>query len=212
MENTRISKIGVIGDVHCNATLLGKAIQCLTVDCEKIICLGDIVDGFGDANRCIEMLSENGVESVLGNHDEWCLQGANLGLKNATRREDLNEVSISYLKGLKRTIDIDNRFHFCHGLGENNTGKINSDDFGYALESNEEYRKLITDRRIELVVRGHQHLFWHGNVRGLEVLTLNSLVSEKPFIVKLNTTSSEIEVYGLASEEFEYLRTERIGI
>ncbi len=72
-------KLGIVSDIHEDAENLEKAIaQLEQMNCDKIICLGDIVGfsypNFGfyenrNASRCIDLIKSNCSITVAGNHD-----------------------------------------------------------------------------------------------------------------------------------------------
>ena len=68
-------KIGIISDIHGEIYNLKKALLVLqNIDCE-IICLGDLVsEDSSTNNQCIEMIKNNKIETVLGQHDETCFK------------------------------------------------------------------------------------------------------------------------------------------
>jgi predicted phosphodiesterase len=71
-----IRRVGLIGDVHAEAGLLEQSIRFLQGEgVDTLLCMGDLVDGFGDIDRCCELLEQENVYTVLGNHDRWCLRG-----------------------------------------------------------------------------------------------------------------------------------------
>lgn len=70
-------KTFAIGDIHgCHKALL----QCLErskfdKEVDRLICLGDIVDGFPDTKKCIEeLMTIKEYYACLGNHDFWAIQ------------------------------------------------------------------------------------------------------------------------------------------
>ncbi|MCP4521932.1 MAG: hypothetical protein GY827_09635 [Cytophagales bacterium] len=77
-------KIGIISDIHEDITSLKKAFEILfTQNCQKIICLGDVVgtafyrNDFEDtknANACLSMLKKHCETILLGNHDNFHIQ------------------------------------------------------------------------------------------------------------------------------------------
>ena len=74
-ENIMLRKIGIIGDVHAEDHHLELAITTLsTAGAEALLCTGDITDGSGDLDRCVELLVKHDVITVRGNHDRWVLQ------------------------------------------------------------------------------------------------------------------------------------------
>lgn len=70
-------KTYVIGDIHGAHKAL---VQCLTAcnfdyDNDKLICLGDVCDGYPDVKECFdELLKIKNLVYILGNHDDWALQ------------------------------------------------------------------------------------------------------------------------------------------
>lgn len=74
--------IGVIGDIHTEEKLLDKTVAFLkSKKLDNILCVGDIVDGSGDANECCNILRKEEILGVLGNHDRWLLKNAMRSLK-----------------------------------------------------------------------------------------------------------------------------------
>lgn len=155
------TKIGLIGDVHCENTLLKKAIDFLiSENIDKLFCTGDITDGIGDFDKCVKLLSTHAVNTVLGNHDEWFLENTMRSLGNSTKKDDVEESSIVFLKKLPQTRTFNLSFGkvlVCHGLGENTMSKLTPDDYGYAIEANENLQKILTEKRYKVVLAGHTH-------------------------------------------------------
>ena len=62
-----LKKIGLIGDVHARDDRLAAALEVLTdLDLDAILCTGDIMDGPGCPDRCIDLLKAHGVSTVRG--------------------------------------------------------------------------------------------------------------------------------------------------
>ncbi len=77
-------KIGFIADIHEDLSSLKQAFLTLEKNnCNYIVCLGDII-GFAiqfqkfielrDANACIEIVNENCVATIAGNHDLYAVK------------------------------------------------------------------------------------------------------------------------------------------
>lgn len=65
-----VKKIGVISDVHGNLQALQKALDFLNKQqCEQIIHTGDVVDIGANCKECLQLLLQNNVLCLLGNHD-----------------------------------------------------------------------------------------------------------------------------------------------
>lgn len=155
-------KIGVIGDIHAEDAILESAMGFL---CEKkaarILCVGDIIDGTGDANKCLDMLREANAAVVAGNHERWLLEDD--GFRDWPGVTDLNDISpenLEMIKSLPATIRINTpcgRMLLCHGLGKNDMARLHPFDMGYAIEVNEDLQILLAENRYKYVVSGHTH-------------------------------------------------------
>jgi len=73
----------VVGDIHGNFQLLDGAIKSIIKrkkSNDKIVFLGDIIDGGMDSRKCIESIIElknqfgNEIVCIKGNHEEWFLE------------------------------------------------------------------------------------------------------------------------------------------
>lgn len=168
-----VRTIGVIGDVHCEAEALEAALSHFaSLRPESVLCVGDIVDGIGDPNRCCRLLAEAGAVTVRGNHDRWLFEGTMRDLPDATELAALDASSRAFLAGLDRTHEIETVAGLallCHGLGEHDMAALGPDDRGYALENNEELQSLVHAGRYAFVINGHTH---RRMVRRVGALTL----------------------------------------
>jgi hypothetical protein len=131
-----LSRLGVIGDVHCESETLERVLDALeTMKVEAVLCVGDLVDGVGDANATLRMLEARDVQCVAGNHERWFLDGEQRTLENATL--EINEASRAFLealpKGRKYATPKGNAL-LCHGVGEDDEAWLRPDTRGYALQ------------------------------------------------------------------------------
>ena len=156
-----LQRIGIIGDVHAEDELLESALKFLaTRNLDAVLCVGDVVDGIGDANRCCELLREFDVRTVRGNHDRWILNNTMRQLDDATPREELTTENLEWLCSLSSTrycATIAGDLLLCHGMGENDMQGVKADDEGYALECKNELQRLIRDEKTRFVIAGHTH-------------------------------------------------------
>ena len=156
-----LSRIGIIGDVHACDARLESALEFLVAQkVEKILCVGDIADGFGDGERCCELLRSFDVAVVRGNHDRWLLNGEMRDLDDAVALSSLSKNAIEFLRALPQTLAFQTTrgpLLLCHGVGENDMRKLTPDDYGYALECNDELQALIGAGTFAFAVGGHTH-------------------------------------------------------
>lgn len=177
-----VQKLGLIGDVHTERTLLACTLELLrtqNVDC--LACTGDLPDGFGDAgdvDRCCELLRENAVLTVEGNHDRWLLAGKARELADATTPAELAAGTIEYLRGLPKTIELatpQGDALLCHGLGTDDMARLMPFDVGYALETNDALNELLSDQRYRYLLNGHSHRAMVRRIEGLTVINAGTL-------------------------------------
>src|SRR5690349_20864970 len=97
-------RIGLLGDVHCELTLLRVALahfHSQQTDC--ILATGDLLDGVEDAQATLELLREHNVLAVAGNHDRWSLNNEVRELPSVTPQTALNAELRDYVESLPRT-------------------------------------------------------------------------------------------------------------
>lgn len=90
-----MTKLGIISDIHGNYPALEKVLQFLHGEkCDSIICLGDTCGYYPMINECINRLRSEGIQSILGNHDEYLI-----GKSTCPRSRSANEC-ITYQQGV----------------------------------------------------------------------------------------------------------------
>jgi putative phosphoesterase len=174
------SKIGVIGDVHTEASTLRSALAFFRdLELDAVLCTGDIVDGPESADACCSLLEENHVFTVLGNHDEWFLTNQLRDLPDATQVIDVKPRSLEYIHALPPTNEFSTPMGsllLCHGIGPYNMRRITLDDYGYALESNFELQAVICSNRYRMMINGHTHQKMVRTIDGLTIVNAGSLM------------------------------------
>ncbi|HEY0073427.1 MAG TPA: metallophosphoesterase family protein [Abditibacteriaceae bacterium] len=153
--------LGLIGDVHGEDEYLAIAIARLQgLGAEKLLCVGDLCDGRGDVNCVCDLLRENEVLTVRGNHDRWLLSGQARDLPEAISAETVEARTWEFLRALPLIIEMQTvvgTLLLCHGMGANDMGRLEPGDYGYGLENNLELLKIYLQADIAFVVAGHTH-------------------------------------------------------
>ena len=171
-----VSLVAAIGDIHQEDVLLQHVLEFLApIAPDIIVAVGDIVDGPGDGARCCELLADREVEVVRGNHDRWLLKEA------ATWSEDARNASvvIKFLEALPTSREYQTELGqilLCHGLGPHDMNRLLPDDYGYALESNDELQKLLRSKEYRFVVNGHTHHRMVRDFGGVTVINTGTLL------------------------------------
>src|SRR5690606_23451185 len=104
----------LLGDIHTEADLLEAALA-FAPRVERVLSVGDIVDGPDDPLRCIALLRAARAEVVSGNHERWVDQGHPL------EPFDYPEQTLEWISWLPATRTFDTPsgpLMLCHGIGE----------------------------------------------------------------------------------------------
>jgi predicted phosphodiesterase len=200
-ETGKLSRLGVIGDVHCEAVTLERVLDALgATNVEALLCVGDLVDGHGDADATLGLLDARGVQCVAGNHERWFLSGEQRSLENATL--DISDASRAFIKALPRTRHYSTpagKALLCHGVGEDDEAWLLPETRGYALQDMPTLRELMLDSEVQFMIGGHTH---HRMVRvfpGLTVVNAGTIhrKDEQSFTV-LDFADLRVSVYSAA--------------
>jgi putative phosphoesterase len=177
--NELFRRIGVIGDVHCEAGRLERVLNFLaSEDNEGIFCVGDVVDGMGSADICCQLLEDQNIVTIMGNHDQWCLENSNRGVQDATLLSHLDLSSQRFLRSLPKAVSIDTvrgKAMICHGLGENNMASVRPTDSAEEMFNNLELWAIYRNHRVRFVVNGHTHRAELRTFKHLNVINAGSL-------------------------------------
>lgn len=153
-----LERFGALGDLHAEDRLLDAALAFLRErGVQQVLCVGDLVDGPGDAERAIQTLRRENVEVVRGNHDRWIVRGQLRDLPEATLRHGLSAESIAYLTALppvRTYASSRGRVILCHGLGADDMASVAPDDpVGVTFD----LRQLEAQGYAGIMVSGHSH-------------------------------------------------------
>ncbi len=196
-----IKNFGVIGDVHAEDRLLATALSHLRTLTSVLFCVGDIADGYGDVDRCCTLLRENEVMTVRGNHDRWLAEGSMRVLKDASSLGSLSLTNRNWLRALGAMSEhetVAGRLLLCHGIGSNDMAYVNPDDFGYAIESNDDLQGIIRNRRFSVMVNGHSHKKMVRKLGTLNIINAGTLKKySNPCCVFVDLEERQVQFYNL---------------
>lgn len=154
-------KFGLVGDIHAEDERLAAALAIFERESvERVLCVGDVVDGAGDVDRCCALLTASNALGVRGNHDRWILEDRMRSLPNAHHKAELAPQSLALLSALPATREIQTPrglLLLCHGVGDDDMQRLKPDDEGYALDSNLALAGLLDVNRWAFAVGGHTH-------------------------------------------------------
>ena len=158
-------KIGLIADVHANLVALEAVMERLNV-CDEIICAGDVVGYYPYFNEVIELLRQERIHSIIGNHDYAVLSGDNSNLDtygkisaNYTRKR-LEERNREWLDSLPFQLQTE-YFNVYHGSPSDSIDAI----FVYIFPTFPLIDKLLEEEGNSVVV-GHTHIQFERRYAG----------------------------------------------
>lgn len=172
-----LSHCAVIGDVHCETETLERVLDAVdSMNVGPVLCVGDLVDGDGDADATLGLLASRHVECVAGNHERWLLAGEQRTLEHAT--QEIEEGSRAFVRSLPKT----RRYQtpggnalLCHGVGEADEAWLLPDTKGYALQDIATLRELMLDDEVQFMIGGHTHERMVRTFPGLTVVNAGTI-------------------------------------
>lgn len=176
-----MQRIAIFSDIHGNGVALDAALADIRRhEPDRMVCLGDAVQGGSEPARVVEILQSLDCPVVMGNADSWILSGeskeqlpdAALEVREWTRGQ-LGENGLEFVAGFAPTVRIGvsgGRSLLCFH------GSPHSFDDVFLPETPEE--KLWTalkDEKANIFSGGHTHLQWTTSSNGLVFLNPGSV-------------------------------------
>jgi predicted phosphodiesterase len=175
-----------------------------TMHVDAVLCVGDLVDGPGDADETLAILERRGVHCVAGNHERWFLDGVRRDVANATG--SLSDESVAYMRALPRILRYETPAGMailCHGVGLDDEAWLRPDTRGYALQDIPTLRELMLDDEVQFMIGGHTHERMVRLFPGLTVINAGTLhrKDEQTFVV-IDFVEQRVEFYSAAEADF----------
>lgn len=180
-------KVAVLSDVHGNGIALQYAINDLKkMGVKKIIILGDIVMKGPMPSESIELLKDKELEIIAwikGNTDLWLEEITDVWIPRTRREEELNlyykyakanlkEEQMVFLKELplEASMNINEINLLCvHGTPKSISKAIDSS------VPEEEIKKAIKGVKEQVILSGHSHTSFIGEVEGRNIFNVGSV-------------------------------------
>lgn len=197
--------MGVIGDLHAEDRRLVRVLDWLAgASVDAIVCTGDVADGRGCVDFSCASLEQSGAIVVAGNHDRWLLQDRVRHLPEAHRLDALHERSVEYLRALPRSVELETvmgRMLLCHGVGENDLGKVWPGTARSAIERSNELDTLIESRRYRFLVNGHLHYRVLIDFRDLLLVNAGTLKGAYAGFSVMDFEGGHVAAYGIGDDQ-----------
>lgn len=180
------SRVGVIGDVHCDHIILERSLVHLSnLSPEAILCVGDIPDGVGDFTRSVELLQSYEVITVKGNHDRWLVttrMDMDRNIENLTWPENVSQETLQFIEDLPVTVDFmtpHGKALLCHGVGDYDMGGIEPGKKWYDVRSLTSLNDLVDAGEYQFMINGHTHVPMVEAFRGLVIINAGTVVNDQ---------------------------------
>lgn len=177
VAETPYKRLLLLGDVHAESETVQRVLDHAEahLDVDASLCVGDIVDGVGDADATLDLLRDRSVISVAGNHERWFLHDEMRHLANCT--PTLRPENRAMLEALPRTrhlTTVAGGALLCHAVGEDDETFLRSTTRGYDLQIHA-LRELMLDASVDYMLAGHTHERMVRRFQGLVVVNAGTL-------------------------------------
>jgi predicted phosphodiesterase len=192
--------MGFIGDIHAEDVFLERALDFLERrEVELVASTGDVADGAGSVDRCCALLRARKVLAVRGNHDRWFAKRTLRELPLATAPTEVSSDADDLLANLPQTVELDTvagRALLCHGMGRNDMARLTPDDYGYAIESNEDLQQIVRGKSYRFVLNGHTHRRMVRHFGAVTVVNAGTLARDfDPCFMELDFEAALVRVF-----------------
>jgi putative phosphoesterase len=151
-------EIGIIADIHADFHALRIALDIMGGQGADItLCAGDLVEKGPYGDKVVELLREQAIPCVMGNHDysaranyTWRLEHPDL----AERYHDVSLETLSYLKDLPQTLELSLEgrcLHVAHGT------PWSFDTYVFPYSSRQVFKRVAHVANADVVILGHTH-------------------------------------------------------
>lgn len=204
----RVSRIGVVGDVHCDHIILEQALTHLkALSPDALLCVGDVADGVGDFTRCVELLQGYDVITVKGNHDRWLVttrKDMDRDIPDLTWPEDVSQETLKFVEGLPVTEDFitpSGKVLLCHGIGDYDMGGMEPGQAWYDIRSLTGLHDLADSGEYAFIINGHTHVPMVEAFRELVIINAGTVVKDQsPVCLLVDFSAMNVHFFDISSD------------
>ena len=178
-------KIALFSDVHGNLQALNAVLDSIKEEkVDKIICLGDVIAIGPNSRECLDLIIDNNITLLLGNHEIYYLYGADKVGDSSISENELkhqefikNQLTDKHYKFLKEcpinlVINYKGKsIHLTHFLIKDKTQLLPF----YPLNIlKEDYDYLIDEYGADYIFIGHKHMTFKEKINNTEFIDIGS--------------------------------------
>jgi len=198
-----VVRIGVVGDVHVEDERLERGLSVLKkLGVDAILCVGDVVDGPGDLERCVAALEAETAYVIKGNHERWLLAGEMRSLPHAT--PSVSGPLRATISAWPTTLDFATplgNLRLAHGVDDDDMAELRTDTRGYALQAIPRLRELMLDPEVTFHLGGHTHERMARAFPGLVTLNAGTLSGDDPTVMHIDFAEKKIVHISVATSD-----------
>ena len=176
-------KTFVLGDKHGGYKAMLQVFERsgFNPDTDRLIDLGDVVDGWSETFECVELLlSCKHLISIKGNHDDWWLEYLNTGMHSARLQHGAKATMQSYEKHCKPN-EVDGRMYTTvpHTIPESHLDFFRNQLPYYVDDKNNVYVHGGWNRHFTLAEQPVPDIYWWDRDLFLQALSVGTISNEK---------------------------------
>ena len=202
-------RIAVFSDIHSNY----EALECVISDIkknnyDKVYFLGDVLSKGPNPKECLELVMNNNIDMILGNHELYFLRGVDID-------ENISEIEKEHQSWIRSNLDDTHRNYLLNCILEINEEfegvKVSFKHFFqkdsnldypfYSIDilSTSEINGIIEKEKSDLIFIGHEHRVFEINYNNKKVFDVGSSGCTADyktlyFIVNINDGKYNIEM------------------
>lgn len=182
-------KYAIISDVHANLEAVEACFKEIEkLKCDRIICLGDLVDYCAEPNEVVEIIKNNCDVVVLGNHDEAQFKyqmveryRTNARISSIHTRSVIEPMNVEYFKTLLYT-------HSENGLLFVHASPLDPPAYKYLLdEETAENNFKSFEEKICFIGHSHKPLIFESSAGGINQIAGGVLNKNSRYIINVGS-------------------------
>lgn len=197
-------KVAVFSDIHGNLEALISILNDIKKEkVDEIICLGDVIGIGPNSSECIDLLIDNDVRNVLGNHDLYFLKGTDIDDEMTIDRKKhyewvTNQIGIKEKEYLEKCVmKIEKEFNGKKILFEHFLIDYNSKDqypfYGLDIIDNGEIHNIISNLDYDLILIGHEHDKFSIDNKLIDIGSSGCVKDDTTFYTVLDTDTLKLD-------------------
>lgn len=172
-------KLVVFSDIHSNLQALEAILEDIKKEkIDKIICLGDVIGVGPNPKECLDLIIENNIDIVLGNHELYYVYGTKIdnemGENEANHhnwvKKQLNDKHFNFLKEKTLFLEINNML-FEHFIIKNDRKEFYP-FYDVSILKDKAILNLIPNYEKTFV--GHEHIPFNLKTKNKELIGIGS--------------------------------------